>query len=1089
MTRQRGASLIEFLVAMGILTICLLAAVTYISSSMQGTRHNANKDFAIQKAISILEELKGVFETKTGNNATLLDGYDDGTDTDPVLTIQDGVTDPAHPASGNVQVSGEWKFERRISVSKFPSVQSNDVRLVSVRIYGTEQGQKRILAEVSSVIRTIADAYPPTQVYDVYCLAIENVPGWWVYMANLIPFVENAISDLQARNPGLEFRTHWIRKLAYGRDPYYRPYLNESDDSEQDIDSVYFYPGRMPSGEAVEYYYVPSSIEAEVDIDGTVHNAYDASSNPHPYTLADMFNHAMRYEEEQALFERRVAAGLENPDEPTWRMLIEDMYSRPWKYENAILINVHGELFPFPPVRNFSDAARQPETRPNVRVVTHPERLRYDNGDDVKLRVYSYLRDPDASGAPELLNTRISVLIRDVFSAGAFVEEISGGVDVDPADGSPDAYATDSYDTLEDHTGDMYYQTTTTADGTLIELYNSPLVSPCVGSDCDDGGLHSDDRLYGMEYIPTPVADGSSSPAFSRNLLDSDDKVKNTARWIITIPDADIPDDAVITVETRIGDDLSTGVRHPSANEPYNLSRTFVYRGDDTWVYGDGTASNPPHLPLTERFQVMGDPRHMPYADLYEDYDASTNPLGNGYNRYFTDTDNGSDAYPELGDTQNGWGDGDIEAEMNRCFQMLRSALIKSHAVYTTMTGFSYYYIGFGNEIGYDADNGFPSSIPVSSKPFSGTSGSTHEDTIRDDVRYVRSNESGDDWVAYHWLGELFPDDEYTTQWEPNGNLSTGTGSGTFVRDERWDINIPGESLHGANRRTKEEGSTHFFNIGSSGSTFHHQYKDGNRGDLVEDGWDIANTYNFPVPDRVRISRPFNVDLSGSGGTKDGFLDPIYYDGTLTGSVATRFFDHDSSGLEGSSSILLHGDNDDDHAFIVVNGIDRTIYTGSAFMGRWAFLSLIQAFLAGGLESAPDRVTQVPRIEVTQPNDLTDLDDPSSITVSWDTEWRRWDGRKYTSDYSDTFSESADIEYMVIYSDDNGQTWKHCSDDSVAEPGVRPSDSSYLMSGSSYTWSTSASDFPKGTYLVRVEAYSDREKHYSYHQRRIFIRR
>ena len=54
MNRQSGSSLIEFLVAMGILTVCLFAAVTYISSSMQGTKHNANKDFAIQKAISIL---------------------------------------------------------------------------------------------------------------------------------------------------------------------------------------------------------------------------------------------------------------------------------------------------------------------------------------------------------------------------------------------------------------------------------------------------------------------------------------------------------------------------------------------------------------------------------------------------------------------------------------------------------------------------------------------------------------------------------------------------------------------------------------------------------------------------------------------------------------------------------------------------------------------------------------------------------------------------------------------------------------------------------------------------------------------------
>ena len=109
--------------------------------------------------------------------------------------------------------------------------------------------------------------------------------------------------------------------------------------------------------------------------------------------------------------------------------------------------------------------------------------------------------------------------------------------------------------------------------------------------------------------------------------------------------------------------------------------------------------------------------------------------------------------------------------------------------------------------------------------------------------------------------------------------------------------------------------------------------------------------------------------------------------------------------------------------------------------------------------------------------------------MSWDTEWRRWDGRKYTSSYSDTFSETASLEYTIIYSDDNGKTWKHCQDDSLATPGRRPTDSTYLQSASSYSWSTPSSGFPKGTYLVRVEAYSGRDPHYAYHQRRIFIRR
>ena len=45
-----------------------------------------------------------------------------------------------------------------------------------------------------------------------------------------------------------------------------------------------------------------------------------------------------------------------------------------------MLINLHGELMPMPPLRNFSDAARSPGTTAfatkGLRVVTHAEELR-----------------------------------------------------------------------------------------------------------------------------------------------------------------------------------------------------------------------------------------------------------------------------------------------------------------------------------------------------------------------------------------------------------------------------------------------------------------------------------------------------------------------------------------------------------------------------------------------------------------------------------------------------------------------------------------------------------------------------------------
>ena len=67
----------------------------------------------------------------------------------------------------------------------------------------------------------------------------------------------------------------------------------------------------------------------------------------------------------------------------------------PDKYKNALVINLHGELLPMPALRNYSDAAKDPQKHAEWRVVTHPEELRTKNNDggttdSVKLRMYAY---------------------------------------------------------------------------------------------------------------------------------------------------------------------------------------------------------------------------------------------------------------------------------------------------------------------------------------------------------------------------------------------------------------------------------------------------------------------------------------------------------------------------------------------------------------------------------------------------------------------------------------------------------------------------------------------------------------------------
>ena len=158
-------------------------------------------------------------------------------------------------------------------------------------------------------------------------------------------------------------------------------------------------------------------------------------------------------------------------------------------------------------------------------------------------------------------------------------------------------------------------------------------------------------------------------------------------------------------------------------------------------------------------------------------------------------------------------------------------------------------------------------------------------------------------------------------------------------------------------------------------------------------------------------------------------------------------------------------------------------------MGKWAFLTLVHTFLEAGLSSGSGRIPQVPRIAITDPNDLTDLTNPSSISIQWSQTWKRWDAQSYTPNYSSTFAETTPIFYTVLYSDDGGTTWKHVQDDSAATPGARPS-STYRQTSTSYSLSTSTSKFPKGSYLLRVESYRDDvELHHAYHQAKIYIKR
>ena len=1080
---ELGMTLAEVMVALAIVGIMIFASTVVTTQAHLMTRANSDKEFATQKAISIIEEMKALVQVNANGNITSLDTFDDGANTNPILTIQGThleVGDPTVPTQPGDSISGNtaltdvnvppvtWTYERHITVTTPPNEASaNDVRLVDVQIYKNTQTGKLLLSEVSSVIRTIITSLPPSQVYDVYAIAVENVPGWWVYMSNVVQVVRNAITNLEGRNPGLEFRQHWINTLAYGRDQQYMPYVNEASDSRADITSTYFYPGKMPdpalnANVGNNYYYYPSFFRGHVNIDGVSTNGYNNSImpgeapiriNPYPYALADQYNHAMRYQDELNLYTLRKN---NNPtEEMTLRLLLEDMYTRPDRYANALVINLHGELMPFPPIRNYSDAAKDPETigpptnLQNVRVVTHPEQLAYSTTAtptaNVNLRIYSYLTNPDAAGAlNNLPNTvPICILIKGMAGwtpAAGNITNIAGGL--------TNAGAAVAYSAAPVATpicgvapANMCYTTQLvglTFQDTLIKLYNSPLRAPL---DTATGrGIDYGSRLYNMEYIPSPVEDltvAAPLAPFSRDLTWTSPLPKNTARWVISIPGAapsPLPANGMLTVETRIGDvcgagtpTCTGGVLYPVADRPTNLSRTYVYHGNDTYLFGDLTLNPivPPNLPITERYQFQGDPRHCPYAELKRPFTntsavgAPTTPLGMGYNRNFDNFEDtkyngktytqliGSNAEPftitnanktvylkvnnvniaasftvntgvrtatqivtdmnananfaaravadvvnghvrimplpgtptqtiqfdtvtgtiftplgfdnlirtggawvgwtytngvnqygvkNAGDLLNkgaaGWvtSNGDIDFDVARLFQITRSALIRSNALWTTMTGWSYYYVGIGNEIGYDAANGFPNSVPVSTMPFTGATGSQYVDAITRDTGQgtylVKGVGAAAGWWSMPWLGELYPDSDYFNggiDWKTTGNLpsSNATAPSYFVRDLRQNYaTFPGTDLEQTVRRTYRMGCTTMFWAGLSAATFHHSGGTSpDTGTIVNapptaggPGQDIQQHFAFPVPDTMDSNRPFGI-AENNVGAGLGWLD------------------------------------------------------------------------------------------------------------------------------------------------------------------------------------------------------------------------
>jgi prepilin-type N-terminal cleavage/methylation domain-containing protein len=493
---QKGFSLVETLVAAAILGISITGVSALQTQLMRTVTTNNDRSFASQKATQMFEELRGFVQANREEPLkSLQDYFHNGvTEFPATLTIekrpdpnspnnrrQDLYLEPTDMLSQNTRTGDggqeHWRYVRQVTVE--PVQNDENSRHVTVKVwYANQQNEPknldRPLAVVSGILKTNIDQTPPTQVYDMYILAAENMPGWWVDVSALRPVFNRVIDDLASRNPGLEIREHYIGRLGYGRDPFYTPYINSANDlGATNIPFVYFYPGNVSgstSDATVSEVYVDSEIQGYRRNDTQVNNLFKTTDSLTPnstnkngaeardYALADQFNNAMRYPQEAAMYRRLNDSNSFNRSEaePSLRLLLDGMQLIPDAYRNSQLINVHGELVPLPPVRNYSDPAKLPydesdlavstATRTynsthlgipfgdldqnrqrymNMRVVAHPENLSYTNTQDMSLRVYGYQTIPlGATALPNLPSSAFNNTDRENFEA-SHVEKTS----------------------------------------------------------------------------------------------------------------------------------------------------------------------------------------------------------------------------------------------------------------------------------------------------------------------------------------------------------------------------------------------------------------------------------------------------------------------------------------------------------------------------------------------------------------------------------------------------------------------------------------------------------------------------------------
>lgn len=1133
--KRSGISLIEVLVAMVVVAVVSLGFVSFQGAMVKANQNEKDRTFAMQKAIQMMEELKAKVAADAAtvlddyNNGDT--GYSFYLTTESVSSPGDPLSDNIGvPVASyryvrqiEVKPLPRDKGARQVSIRVYRSNSKSSAARATVN-----GSPLPALATLTNIFKTPPVIVEPSQLYNIYTLRMDGIiPGKWTNSSYSNPgwfggFENTAISYLKGANPGLEIAKTDIHLPAYGRDPWYSPIYNTSsyyhfkdgigfgiwDVARVPLEKVYFLLGSAALERSWETF-AHGPFRKTVTGPGAVSEG-NGTYTPNYYggnpltldfrhrdsrPIADQFNHALRYEEEK----EKIEAASPNHGSPmTLRYLLDQMLEK--KRRNVIISNTHGEVFPMIPMRNYSDPAKVPY-EPNTttvlsnwgtvaadstaaqdgsraRLVTHPKQLEYGQGDTVEFRVFPYLTENIEVPPPAGYRKGMVVLrevannLHDIYTGSGPEHDIQISVMYfekekrGPVFGNyyweqrykvgvawPSTAA--GYDPKAAAFLKSVTHKTNTLDGykvgdIAIEFDDIPYTHEDYKNEwslvSSHYGLKKNTNLYGMHYFPDPALD-----LLHQDWSGSNDKEpRNTARFFIRFK---LKQPQAVEALTTLG------------TEP-NLNKHLVPNRSRTWAYVGLPA------PESERYQLLGDPRHNPYQDVRND---------RRYNRYWADLT--SDAYQSgslnswnsFPSTANGWGggktDGKHDADVPAYFALWRKALINSNSMLCQPTGNAFRIVALGAEYGGETWQG---SVQHSERPMKdGKYKLETFDEWKDPTVPTTKANKKDEWYAIPWLGEIWPTSRWA-DWRDTGNLPASD----FRRNKVEEVEGYKEM------KVDWDRSRYVDNWGSQGFFYadtDFTYKDewskadmtANSGKWLDAGLnaklnpDLDVRFGFLLDDSSNSDRPPSEYGMTRYDLEPGLLknEPEYY--------------KMGNGRVGLMPFILR-DGTDKVGYFLFNS-PRTAYSGNNdpySMMRIYFGAIIQSYMdmasyqfsGPGVKDASVRLKLPPRLKIVQPEDDA-LVESGSVMIEWAPEWKRWDGQNYSQHWTNyTSGHSPDVVYNLKYSADQGKSWRYVNGGGTAYVGAsaRFNDSKKLF-GTTHTWDMSS--LKNGQYQVRIEAY------------------